>query len=52
MRIVFIADHENTDRVNNLIIELSKDPNNQIIKVIKRVDIVYILDDDIEVRRT
>jgi len=51
MKAVIIADLEQADEVNNLILEICEDPNNQVIKVLVATDVVYILNDRVIVKR-
>ena len=52
MRIVIIGNSEQADEVNELITDLCKDPDNQVREVLQSVDVVYVLSDRVDVKRS
>ena len=51
MNIVLIANQEQAGRVSELISELCIDHDNKVIEVVTDIDVVYVLSDDIDVKR-
>jgi len=52
LKIAIIGNPEQTDEVNELITDFCQDPDNVVVKVLQSVDVVYVLDDRIDVKRS